>query len=251
MTKSQPTNKHLKLEKTHDFSASDNPSLAVVFIHGIASDSSTFGHALEHLEKNSDLAKVRFITFDLLGSGKSYGNDELNYDYKDQLEALNNSIEALKLTAPLVLIGHSMGTLIVTRYANNYKQKVERLILLSPPIYTVSDLEDASFAVGMKFFKDAVSMKNRGILEEKSFNNSMEKIVLSKDNYQVLANTKIPTVLIYGDMDQFIGAQNIPELLKKNPNISAIKTIGRHGVSRDKFTKIEKILEEVLDAQTL
>lgn len=242
----------LELKKTHDFCVSGKPELAVVFIHGIASDSRTFNNALQYLEGTVTLNNVRFITFDLLGSGQSYKNDKLNYDYKDQLTALNNSLAKLKLDVPLVLVGHSLGTLIVTRYASTHKKAVKKLILVSPPIYTEKDLDNPAFEIAMKGFKDAVSLKNRAILREKSFNNSIEKIVKNRKNYQTLVEITTPAVLIYGDLDQIIAPRNIPKVVRENTKyISAIKTPGRHGVSREKYGKIREILEEALNAQTL
>ena len=241
------SNNELTLKKTHDHSAVKNPKLVAVLIHGIASDSSTFEHALEYLESQSSLKDVRFVTFDLLGSGKSIRDENLNYGYTDQLEALHNAIEKLNIgETPLVLVGHSMGTLIVTRYADTYKKSVSQLILVSPPIYTEKDLNNPAFAAGMKLFQEAVSVRNRKILEEKSFKNSISKIVLNRRNYSVLADIKTPAVLIYGNIDQFIGAYNIPRIVKENSNLTAIKTEGRHGVTRDKYTIIAKVLEEVL-----
>ena len=173
----------------------------------------------------------------------------MNYDYKEQIEALHNAINKLKLKTPLVLVGHSLGTFIVTRYTDTYRKSVKELILLSPPIYTVEDLENPAFEAGIKVFKEAVSLKDRKILKEKAFNSSMENIVLDRRNYKVLAGIKTPTVLIYGKMDQFISSYNIPKILKENPKyLSAIKTEGRHGVSHDKYSKLVEILEEVLNA---
>ena len=241
--------KKLILKKTHDFSAVKKPKLTVVFIHGIASDSTTWNHALDYLEGTMSLREVRFVTFDLLGSGESLKSDELNYDYAEQIEALHNAILKLKISTPLVLVGHSLGTFIVTKYADTYKKSVRELVLISPPIYTLDDLENPKFAAGIEAFKDMVSLKNRGILKEKAFNNSMEKIVLNKKNYKTLAEIKTPTVLIYGEMDTLIGAYNIPRIFKENPKyITAVQTIGRHGVSRDKYNKIREVLEEVLNA---
>ena len=241
-------NKRLILEKTYDKSRSRAPKLTVVLIHGIASDSGTYKGLLRYLEKDARFKKARFVTFDLLGSGKSLKDDNLNYDYNDQIEALHNSIIDLEMTTPLVLVGHSLGTFIVTKYAAIYKNAVSHLILVSPPIYTLTDMENPAFALGIKAFENAVSVKSRDILKEKSFRNSMEKIVLNKKNYQTLVDTKTPTTLIYGDADQLIASYNVPKLLKENSNISAIKTIGRHGVSRDKYSKIAGTLEGVLSA---
>ncbi len=241
----------LILSKTHDYCAKDEPVLTVVLIHGIASDSTTFDGILKYLEGQKTLEKVRFVTFDLLGSGKSMKGDDLNYDYEDQLSALHNSIEALKINTPLVLVGHSLGTFIVTRYASVYKNAVLRLILISPPVFTVEDLDNPAFAIAMRAFKDIIGAKNPAILNEKSFTNSMEKIVLSRDNYQTLAELEVPTDLIYGDEDQLIASYNLPKLIKDNRRVTANKVHGRHGVTNDKFAKTTAILEELLNAQDL
>ena len=239
----------LILKKVHDCCVVREPKLTVVFVHGIAADSSSFKRALDYLEGTRSLQDVRFVAFDLLGSGKSYASDKLNYDYAEQLEALHNAILKLKLTTPVVMVGHSMGALIATRYTHTYKGTIKKLILISPPMYTEKDLDNPAFRAGMKLFRDAVSVTNRKILEEKSFNSSMDKIVGDKKNYQVLAELKTPTVLICGKMDQFIASYNLPKLLKENPKyLTAIKTEGRHGVSRDKYSKMVGILEEVLNA---
>lgn len=241
--------KKLKLKKTHDYSAVKNPKLVVVLIHGIASDSTTFKHALQYLEGTVSLKEVRFVTFDLLGSGRSRESDKLNYDYGEQIEALHNSITKLHIgDTPLVLVGHSLGSFIVTRYADTYKKSVKKLILISAPVYTEKDLTNPAFAAGMKVFKDAVSVKNRNILKNKAFNNSMKNIVMNKRNYRVLAELKTYTVLIYGNADKLIAQFNYPKILKDNAKyLTAIKTEGRHGVTRDKYTKIAGILEEMLN----
>lgn len=243
-------NNRLLLKKTYDHCVSGHPKIIVVMIHGIASDSSTYSLILKHLEETESLQDVRFVTFDLLGSGQSLQNDELNYDYKEQLEALHNSIKKLRPSVPLVLVGHSLGTFIVTRYADTYKRSVKQLILISPPVYTERDFANPAFEAGIKTFRDVVSLHNRNIIDEKSFNNSMNNIVLDKRNYKVLAGITKPTLLVYGNLDQLIASYNIPHLIKDNPkHITAVETKGRHGVTMDKFTPIKHKLEEVLDAK--
>lgn len=241
--------KKLILKKTHDYCAVKNPKLTVVFIHGIAADSSSFANAIKYLEGTTSLKDIRFVAFDLLGSGKSYASDKLNYDLKEQLEALHNAIEKLKLNTPLVLVGHSMGTFIVTRYAGTYKKSIKHLILVSPPIYTEEDLNNPDFEKGIKLFREALALKDKKVLETKAFNSSIENIVLNKKNYKTLANIKTHTTLIYGDMDRFISIHNLPKILADNPKyLTAIKTIGHHGVSREKYSKMVGVLEGILNA---
>ena len=242
----------LTLAKTYDYCGSGSAELTVVLIHGIASDSSTFNSFLEYCKNTKSLDSVRFVTFDLLGSGKSLKSDELNYDYTDQLSALRHAIDTLDIQTPLVLVGHSLGTFIVTRYASKFPKTLSKMILISPPVYTKEDLENPAFAMAIKAFRDVVSVKDHNIVQEKSFINSMDKIVLDKSNYDTLINIAVPTTLIYGMEDQLIASYNIPKVLKHNPKIfTAIKTIGRHGVSREKFAKIREGIEEVLNAKTI
>lgn len=239
----------LELKKTHDYCAAQSPKLTVVMIHGIAADSSSYSHALTYLEGTTSLKEVRFVTFDLLGAGKSRKSDKLNYGFEEQLEALHNSILKLNIDTPMVLVGHSMGTMIAARYASLHKRLVQKLILISAPVYTEKDLESTAFAAAIKVFKEAVSVKNRKVLETKCFNNEMNRIVLNKHNYRTFAELTVPTVLIYGNLDQFVAPFNYPKLLKDNKEyLTAIKTEGRHGVSRDKYTKMVGILEETLNA---
>lgn len=241
----------LELKKTHDFCAGE-PKACVVMIHGIAADSSSYDKALKYLEGTRSLRDVRFVTFDLLGSGESYKSDKLDYNYKEQLEALGNSIEKLKLDVPLILVGHSMGTMIATRFATEHKKLVKQLILLSPPVYTEADLDNPAFNVAMNAFREAVSIKNRAILQEKSFNNSINHIVKNRKNYKRLRELTTPAVLIYGIEDGIIAPHNIPKVLKENPKyLSAIRTPGRHGISREKYSKMVTIIEEVINDKTI
>ena len=248
MSKTNDLRSEYKLAKTYDKCVSGKPILTVVLIHGIASDSSTFRKMLEYFEGTKILQNVRFVTFDLLGAGESDKSDDYNYDYTEQLEALHNSIEELNLGTPLVLVGHSMGTLIATRYAKTYKRAVHQLILMSPPIYTEEDLDNPAFAIGMKMFCDAVSAHNPDIVTEKSFINSLRYIVQDRKNYKTLCETKVPTTMIYGLEDQFIGAQNIPKLIKDNPKyIVAQATPSKHGITHDKYAKVAAKLGEIVN----
>lgn len=241
----------LILTNTYDVCRSGEPKLCVVMIHGIASDSTTYNAAHEYFEAEEQLKDVRFVKLDLLGSGLSMKDDSLNYDYDEQIKALHNAILELKNDAPLVLIGHSLGTFIVTRYTSIYPDEITKLILISPPIYTKKDYDNPLFKVGMEAFKKSIALRNASTIKEKAFNSSMNNIVMDRNNYDVLASIKTPTVILYGKEDQLIAPHNIPGLLKKNPNITAIKTNGKHGVSRDKFTKIPAILKETMADEAL
>ncbi len=240
--------KPLELKKTHDFCPSGKPRLTVVFIHGIASSSAAFAKTLSYLEGTVPLRDVRYVTYDLLGSGESYKSDKLDYGYSDQLGALEKSLDNLKLSTPLVLVGHSMGAMIAARYAYDHKKVVRKLILCSLPVYTEKDLDNPAFEVAVAGFKEAVGIKNRAVLKEKAFNQSLNKIVKNRKNYKRLVELTTPAILIHGDLDRFIAAHNIPKLVKSNPKyLSDIKVPGGHSMSREKYIKVKEILEKTLN----
>ena len=241
----------LELKKTHDYSASLAPRLTVIFLHGIASDSGTFQKALMYLEGTVSLKDIRFVTFDLLGSGQSYKSDRINYNYTNQLLALDNSIKKLNIKTPLILVGHSMGCLIATRYADKHRRLVDKLILVSPPTFTPKDLDDSRFDEAMNTFRTALAQKDHSIIKEKAFNDSVEKIVKNRKNYQVLIDLPLLITMIYGDKDILIASYNIPRAAKDNCNITTIITDGKHGFSHEKYNKIREILEEELHAKTI
>ena len=236
----------LKLAKTHDVCKAGEPELTVVLIHGIASDSSSFDGLLEYLEDLDEMRTVRFVAFDLLGAGKSNSSDELNFDFDEQLTALDNSINELNITTPLVIISHSMGTMITARYADNHKRLVKGLILVSPPIYSKEDLENPFFMAAMDGFREIVRHKNRQVAESKAFNNEIENIILNPGNHRYFEKITQPTKIIYGELDKLIIPTNIPKLVKCNPNVTTVKTAGSHGVTHEKYSKVMDVLKKFL-----
>jgi len=237
----------LELTKTYDNCSSKKPRLTVVCVHGIADDSSRFIKPLEYLEGIESLKDIRFVCFDLLGSGKSTKSDELNYDFKEQLEALLNSIEALKLKTSLVLMGHSMGCLISARFADEHKKLVKALVLISPPVFTPEDFDNPKMKAGKEGFRQLIILKDPKYKTDKAFNSELEKIVFNKHNYDVYTRLTLPTTIIYGAADKIIAGYNIPGLVKINNQITAIKTPGSHGIGHDKCAKLASTLERMLD----
>lgn len=237
----------LKLAKTHDFCASGHPRITVVMLHGISSSSKTYDSALAYLEGTTSLKDIRFVTFDLLGSGESPKSDKLKYTFEEQLEALNNSIDALKTDGPIVLVGHSMGCLISIRYADLHRRKVRELILISPPIYRPEDFENPIFAAGMENFRAVIVQKNPAMKDDKAFNNELRYIICNPHNYAYYEKLNKKTTIIFGLGDQIIASFNIPKLLKTNHLITAIETPGTHGVSHDKYSKMIDVFERILN----
>ena len=74
----------------------------------------------------------------------------------------------------------------------------------------------------------------------------IKNIVSNTENYEHLLNVKLPTVMIYGELDKIIAPFNIPKVLKVNSHIEAIKTVGTHGMKNDKYAPVAKALKRFL-----
>lgn len=236
--------KPLELAKTHDYSATKNPKLTVVFLHGITASSATYHQTLKYLEGTNSLKKTRFICYDWLGHGKSYTSDKLNYTYEEQLGALEKSLENAHIKTPIILVAHSMGTLLAAHYVATHKKTIAKLILVSPAIFSKEDIKLDQKAHMSDVFIAKISPKIR---QQKFFINSMQNIVMNSSNYSTVEKLTTPTVFIYGVIDQFISVPNLKKLEKANPKyLSSIETPGKHSVTRDKYVKILEILEKYI-----
>ena len=100
----------LKLTKTNDFVTDGKAEVTAIFLHGIASDSSSFNTFFEYLREKK-VPGVRVISYDLLGVGQSPKSDEYNYDLDEQMTAIENSLAELDVDTTIVICGHSMGTM--------------------------------------------------------------------------------------------------------------------------------------------
>lgn len=232
------------LTKTHDFCSSKKPTCTIILLHGISVNSKCYHNALRFLEGTTSLKNVRFITFDLLGKGKSYKGAELKYNYTEICEALKESIKNARIKTPIILVGHSLSTLISAHFANENKKEIAELILLSAPIFKK---EDVAMLVNNPNLSTFIQKNPKETSKDKSFNAYMQNIVTNKANYAMFKNLKTKTTIIYDPEDQLISPKNIKALSKENSKyIDIMEVTGKHKIDRIKYAKILEIVERYL-----
>jgi pimeloyl-ACP methyl ester carboxylesterase len=95
----------------------------LVLVHGWTCDESSWARQIDALAPT-----FRVVTVDLPGHGKS-GAPTGPFSmaaFADAIEAVRTAIKA----DTLVLVGHSMGTTVITRYAQQYPQHVAALVVV-------------------------------------------------------------------------------------------------------------------------
>lgn len=106
----------------------------IIMLHGLASSSANWDDMVPLLQD-----EYRCITIDLLGFGNSPKPQWYAYTMEDHLRSIDDAIGSLGLKQPFTLVGHSLGSLLATRYARQHRRRVSRLVLLSPPVYAPLD----------------------------------------------------------------------------------------------------------------
>ena len=257
----------VKLNVAYDNHAK-HVKLTVVFLHGISATSDTWRSTFKQIESDSELKNVRLIALDLLGFGKSLKADWLKYNEEEYLDALNRSLKKVRHSGPIVLIGHSMGSLIAADYVVDYNNPadIEELILVSPPLLMADELAKLpdqvytkSYGSLHKFASEVPAAEVIAKLVQKfssfrsdyikgvAFERSMDNIILNRKNYQTFIKIRLPTLIIHGHFDPLVMGSNLRRAAKHNPHyLKYISVIGHHDISVGKRAKIILKLKKIL-----
>ena len=196
----------------------------VILVHGIASSSITFQELVPRL---TDAHRV--IAVDILGFGGSPAPADATYSIDEHARALRATIRSLKLRAPFVLVGHSLGSLIAARYAAENPASVAKLILVSPPVYLEpkafgSARDRTAMGVYMKVYEYLRENKAftiraakgldrlppiRNVLQvsEQNWNAfvlSLQNAIESQTTVSDVARVRVAVEVIYGTLDPFL-----------------------------------------------
>ncbi len=103
----------------------ERPERTFVFIHGFGGQAMQWEYQLLKFA-----LKNRVIALDMRGHGLS-DKPSTGYDMPRIQLDLETALDLLKVSTPIVLVGHSFGGAIATDFALNHPERVERLILIA------------------------------------------------------------------------------------------------------------------------
>ncbi len=210
----------------------------IVFLHGLGSSSANWAKLIPLLQ-----AHYRCISVDLIGFGESPKPTWYGYTMEEHLRSIHKTLDNMHLLQPYILVGHSLGSLLATRYASSYGQRISRLILLSPPVYApLHTIENRSarnrtsmYLRAYKFLRthpratpENMQRLGRILPQLKSlqlntetwdpFIRSLEQCIENQTLLIDIRNVTAPIDIFYGIFDEVIVPYNIRQL----PNIRDI-----------------------------
>lgn len=208
----------------------------VILVHGIASSSVTFQNLVPLLTD-----RHRVISIDILGHGGSPSPPTAEYTIEEHVDWLERTIRSLRLTEPFIIVGHSLGALLVSRYARENSSRVSKTVLVSPPIYisptAVGDrFERAALGAYLRAYEflranKQFTLRNAALISRlmpikhvfevtednwDAFVKSLQNCIESQTTISDIAGIDSPVEIVYGALDQFIvpGGMRIVEKLR-------------------------------------
>lgn len=109
----------------------DKPNNTLLLVHGFGEYSERYTKLFEILNKEG----ISTFAFDLRGHGKSEGIRSYISKFEDYIADLTIILDIVKEISKvdqISLLGHSMGGLIASYYANRYQNNIRTLVLSSP-----------------------------------------------------------------------------------------------------------------------
>lgn len=140
---------HLRVETRRagihlvDWQAGEENRTTMLCIHGITANARAFDGIAQAL-----LPDVRSIAVDLAGRGSSDAPVP-GYGIPGHVEDMVAVLDALRLDA-VAVAGWSLGSLVAMHLAAGHPSRVDRLILLDPPLAPLNDLSLSSLGRGWK-----------------------------------------------------------------------------------------------------
>jgi len=234
------------------------PRATIVLIHGIANSGAVWDDIIAHLPDD-----VRIITIDLLGFGNSPRPAWATYDARLQARSVIATLLGLRIRSPVIVVGHSLGSLVAVEMAARYPRLVSSLVLCSPPFYkesgTLSKLPSATSVLKRmyrqihtkpdQFVKILSVAKKYGIISKNftlededmyPFMGALEASILNQSAFDDIARLTLPIHIIHGRFDALMVPKYLKRLTTTHDNITIQNIAAAHQISRPFIAPVTK-----------
>ena len=224
------------------------PRATLLLLHGIGNN----GHAWDAVaHKLPD--DVRIITIDLLGFGRSPRPHRIEYSAHQQARSILRTYLSLGVPGRVIIVGHSLGSLIAVEIAKRYPLLVKSLVLVSPPFYRPEDpvtkklllhpdamlrkiyrvvekqpsefVQLAGIAMKYKLVNQVFSVTDENVA---SYMATLQTAIVNQTSMDDVEQLTLPIEIIHGRLDPFVVTKNLRYLAHTMPNVSLHHTVSSH-----------------------
>lgn len=230
------------------------PRATLVFIHGIGNSIDSWREVIAKLPSD-----VRIIAVDLLGFGDSPKPDWATYSTRVQAQSVMATLVKCSIKGKVILVGHSLGSMVSIEIAKGYPWLVRSMILCSPPLYLADDTKPRLLPRSDKILKSIYNsvhnypdefVKLKGFAVKYGLANpdfdiapdsvdaymaTLKAAIINQTSYYDAVKLAIPTHIIQGTLDPFVVARNLKQLTKDNHYIKLTTIVAAHEVRGSKF----------------
>ena len=231
------------------YQAPSHANVTVILLHGIGSSAKMWSPVAAKLPKD-----VRIVAIDLLGFGASPKPEWNIYSARTQADSIATTLFSLKVTGPLVVVGHSLGSLVAIEFAKRYPIMTKSVVLVSPPLYQ-PDRNPARFdfkpeevlrrmydmmAKNPLATERVLRMAGKYNLVNKGFSAenvnvpaylaTLETAIINQQSYRDILRIKRPIHIISGKFDAIVLDQTIHEIVKQHNNVRHTSVLGAHEI---------------------
>ena len=245
------------------------PRATVVMLHGLGNTGRAWDEMIAKLPSD-----IRIIVIDLLGFGKSPKPLKASYNVRIQARSVAMTLMSLRLSGRVILVGHSMGSLISIELAKRYPLFIKGLVLCSPPLYRTKKERVGAFMAAenlltsiyskvsidatarpeylLKLAKTAMLAKitspSLEITEQTiaPYATALKASIIDQTSYRDIQEILPRVKIIYGTLDPFVIPKNLKIIAKNSNTISAQSIIAFHEVTRPYFKPIKNAIEDLL-----
>lgn len=247
----------------------------VLLIHGLGGTGASWSEVVEKLPDD-----VRVVTIDLLGCGESPSPEWAVYNAKTQARSVLATIIKLRITSPVIIVGHSLGSLVAIEIARRYSMLVSSLVLVSPPLYDTAGETPKRFKWRLNLQKDKLLMKFYRAIERHpqdfrkfstlamkwrlirqsdaladgkidNYMAALEAAIINQNSYDHAHKLRRPVKILRGVFDPFIVHGHLKKLAQINPNIHMSNVMAGHDIRGSLVGAVVNTINEQLPDATI
>jgi len=239
-----------------------NPVATVLLLHGMGNSGASWDEVVKKLPKD-----IRVISIDLLGFGQSPSPRWLKYSTVVQARSVTSTLLRLGISQQLIIVGHSMGSLVAVELAKQYPLFVKSLILCSAPFYNNEEkktLLPNPNVVLKRFYKilqkypknvvGVVPLVTRLNIVGKAFNVTSDNVdiylgalqasIVNQTGFHDIKKLKKPIRLLHGIIDPVVIKENLDEIVADNKHAKLTVVLAGHELLGAYIPAVVKAIEQ-------